>query len=276
MTTKSKSHAPWKHGPPEPAAIGYIKDDSITFDTSHAPWMKIALQECGKKIKENEDYDSFAKLWYTSLVQHETEHHFLSESLQGPTLSVTTGGKTDSVLVMPGLKERHPLLKAVLNDEVGRNLKAKNPEINKYFTHLRTDPDRDRKGRTWGISPVNRGAQSWGVTAWCAAFVNWCLQQAGAPHLGMATAASWLKFGTPLAKPVYGCVTIVPPAKSTGSTTGHVAFYMETKGDMIGLLGGNQSDQVKLSYFHKVLGYRWPTAFNYYLLDRERRGSAVV
>lgn len=164
----------------------------------------------------------------------------------------------------------------VLNDEMGRNLKAKNPEINKYFTDLRTDPDRDHKGRTWAVDSVAHGGREWGVTAWCAAFVNWCLQQAGSPHLGMATAASWLKFGTPLAKPVYGCVTIVPPAKSTGSTTGHVAFYMETKGDWIGLLGGNQSDRVKLSHFHRVLGYRWPTAFNYYLLDKGRSGSAVV
>lgn len=276
MTTKSKIHAPAKHGPPEPTAPAYYKDDSINIDTSQTPWMDIARKELNKKIKENEDYDSFASLWYTSIVQHETEHHFLSESLQADSLSPVAEGETNFSLTMPGIKERHPLLKAVLDDARGPGLKAKNPEINKYFNGLRTDPDRDRKGRTWGVAPVTRGKRDWGVTAWCAAFVNWCLMQAGAPHLGIATAASWLKFGTPLATPAYGCVTIVPPAKSTGSTTGHVAFYVETKGDWIVLLGGNQSDQVKLSHFHKVLGYRWPTAFNHYLLDKGRGASAAA
>lgn len=276
MATKSKAQGRGKDGPPEPTTPGDIKDDSISVDTSQAPWMEIALRERNKKIKENEDYDSFAKLWYTSLVQHETERHFQVESLRPPVFSVTVGGKADSPPSTPVLGRRHPLLKAVLDSEMGPSLQARNPEINKYFGDLKTDPDRDPKGRTWAVNPVNRGTHNWAVTAWCAAFVNWCLEQAGAPHLGMATAISWLKFGTPLARPVYGCVAIVPPSKSTGSSTGHVAFYVETRGNMIGLLGGNQGDAVSISYFHRVLGYRWPSSFNYYLLDRGRTGKAIV
>jgi hypothetical protein len=65
-------------------------------------------------------------------------------------------------------------------------------------------------------------------------------------------------------------VTIIPPSKSTGSTTGHVAFYTGVKGDNIQLVGGNQGDKVSEmeAQADRVLGYRWPTAFNYFLLDR--------
>lgn len=249
MPAKTKQKSSVKPDVPQPMTPAYYKDDSIAVDTSQAPWMDIAKQELGKDIKVNEDYDSFAKRWYVSITEHEREAGYVP------------------------LADRQYLLKAILDDKLGQNLRNLNPEITKYFGNLKTDPDLDRKGRSWNVSPVERGSDGWRVTAWCAAFVNWCLQQAGAPHLGCATAASWLKLGTPLPSPKYGCVTIVPPAKSTGSTTGHVAFYVETKGKNVGLLGGNQSHQVKISYFSHVLGYRWPTAFNYYLLDRT---SAVV
>jgi uncharacterized protein (TIGR02594 family) len=107
-----------------------------------------------------------------------------------------------------------------------------------------------------------------GVTAWCAAFVNWCLRQAGAPYLNYATAKSWLGFGHPVAFPVYGCVTIIKPSSSTGSTTGHVAFFVRHRGDRIVLLGGNQSDQVRESSYPESWvqkdGYRWPTSMDDY------------
>jgi len=249
MPGTSKPKAPAKVGPPEPMAPAYYKDDSITFDTSNAPWMEFAQKEMGKNIKANGDYDSFAKLFYISITQHQREAH-----------------------VAPA--DRQYLLKSILDQKVGENLKDRNPEIAKYFGDIKTDPALDRKGRSWNVSPVEHDASSWSVTAWCAAFVNWCLKQAGSPHLGYATAASWLRFGTPLPGPKYGCVTIVPPANSTGSTTGHVAFYVETKGKYVALLGGNQGHEVNISHFGRVLGYRWPTEFNYYLLDK--RASAVV
>lgn len=75
--------------------------------------------------------------------------------------------------------------------------------------------------------------------------------------------------------PEYGCITVIPPSSSTGSTTGHVAFYTGTRGDKIVLVGGNQSDTVSEmeAQANRVLGYRWPTEFNHFLLDRR---SAVV
>ncbi|MGH7471914.1 MAG: hypothetical protein ACRENP_28515 [Longimicrobiales bacterium] len=62
-------------------------------------------------------------------------------------------------------------------------------------------------------------------------------------------------------------LAVVNPSSSTGSTTGHVRFFVETKGNNIELLGGNQGDKVSIAPFKQstVLGYRWPTTINHYL-----------
>jgi uncharacterized protein (TIGR02594 family) len=251
--------------PAVPMAPAYMKTDSIQVDTSKAPWMTFALSELKKKVKEHEDYDSFAKLIYLSAVQQHSSARLLGGELSGSAFQHTT-------------QRRSYLLEGVAQSQMGEPLKRQNPEIVKYFDGVKTDPTRDpkSKGRSWDIAPVNQdGTGNWQVTAWCAAFVNWCLKQAGSPHLGYATAEAWLRFGTPLPTPTYGCVTIIPPSKSTGSTTGHVAFYTGVKGDNIQLVGGNQGDKVSEmeAQADRVLGYRWPTAFNYFLLDR---GSALA
>jgi uncharacterized protein (TIGR02594 family) len=236
--------------------------------------MDFAWDQEGKKIREHPDYESFERLWYLSIALHDSERTLTKDlGLSGPLID-----QKDKAMpgLLPGYRERNYLLKPLLDAAAGKRLEAMNPEIKKYFDGVRTDPERDKKGRSWGVVSVSRGAVEWYVTPWCAAFVNWCLKQAQEPHLGMATAISWLRFGTPLPTPVYGCVTIVPPSKSTGSTTGHVAFFLEMKGDQVVLLGGNQSDQVKTSDYSKVLGYRWPSKFNYYLLDKGPRSPGPL
>ena len=91
---------------------------------------------------------------------------------------------------------------------------------------------------------------------WCSAFMNWCQWHSGAEITRSAAARSWLKWGNPLDKPVEGCVTIL--SRPPNPTSGHVAFFVRQQGDMVLLLGGNQRDQVKESWFHasSVLGYR--------------------
>ncbi len=128
MTSKLKPKALRKSGPPEPNDPAYYKDDSISVDTSQAPWMDVAWQECDKKIKENEDYESFASLWYTSIVQHESEHHFLSEDLKADSVVPAITDKSDSPFMKPGLKEHHTLLKAVLDAERGPSLRTRIPK----------------------------------------------------------------------------------------------------------------------------------------------------
>lgn len=93
---------------------------------------------------------------------------------------------------------------------------------------------------------------------WCSSFVNWCMREAGKTGTGSAAARSWLNWGRKLDAPIVGCITVLKRAGSPSN--GHVAFYVAEAGSNIRLLGGNQSDQVKISSFPKsmLLSYRWP------------------
>jgi uncharacterized protein (TIGR02594 family) len=98
------------------------------------------------------------------------------------------------------------------------------------------------------------------AVAWCSAFVNWCMREANiSPRTNSASARSWLNWGQTLANPRKGCVTVL--RRGNNPAQGHVAFYVGEGTGQIRLLGGNQSDQVKVSQFPKsmVLGYRWPS-----------------
>jgi len=104
---------------------------------------------------------------------------------------------------------------------------------------------------------------------WCASFVNWCLKSAGIKGTNSAAAASFIKWGTKLDQPKAGAITVIRQKfkggdKATGSASGnHVGFFKKIEGGRIYLLGGNQSDQVKVSSFglgsYEVVAYRWPT-----------------
>jgi len=98
---------------------------------------------------------------------------------------------------------------------------------------------------------------------WCAAFVNFCLTQAGYKGTHSARARSFLTWGKGLKDPVLGCIVIL--ARGTNRAQGHVGFYagrsLET--GFIKILGGNQGDAVSIVEFHKgrVLAYRAPRDF---------------
>ncbi len=88
-------------------------------------------------------------------------------------------------------------------------------------------------------------------TPWCSAFVNWCIEQAGLKGTQSASSRSWLAWGQEINQPRLGCIVIC---------RGHVGFYYQEEKGRILLLGGNQSNQVKISPYskNKILGYRWP------------------
>ncbi len=97
--------------------------------------------------------------------------------------------------------------------------------------------------------------------AWCSAFVNWSLQQAGYGGTNSAAAKSWLRWreGKAINTPRTGCIVIFD--RGTQPWQGHVAFYVGENGsEHIYVLGGNQSNQVKISSYRKrkIVGYRWP------------------
>jgi len=96
--------------------------------------------------------------------------------------------------------------------------------------------------------------------AWCSSFANWVVKRAGLPATGSAAARSWLKWGEPCEMPVPGCVVVFSRPPLPGS--GHVAFFVRRLGDMVFVLGGNQSNKVCVLPYpvKRLLGYRMPTA----------------
>ncbi len=261
----------------------YIKSDEIRLDTSQAPWMDIAKAEMGKKVRELAANDSFINEMRKELTRSEK----LSQEIAALDEKIGSLGKSSQLLGTQSDPYDPSRYKSLFNPGTLPNpahgalgkmeadrLKEKNPEIVKYFADVKTDPVRDKKGRSWELAPTYEAKGKGEITAWCAAFVNWCLGEAGAPRLGYATADSWLKFGTPVAHPVYGCIVVIKPSKDTGSTTGHVAFYVEHQGTKVMMLGGNQNDRVWIDGYEesRLLGYRWPTKIDHYLLA----GNGVV
>ena len=90
---------------------------------------------------------------------------------------------------------------------------------------------------------------------WCAAFVGWCLKQAGLVGTGLLTARSYSRWGD-ACKPKMGCIVVLKRGKSKWQ--GHVGFLIKKTSRFVYILGGNQNNQVKISryYLKDVLDYR--------------------
>lgn len=93
--------------------------------------------------------------------------------------------------------------------------------------------------------------------AWCSAFFNAMQKRAGLPFTGKLNARSWLKVGEKLETPELGCAVIFW-RKGRSSPYGHIAYFVRETTNYIYVLGGNQSNQVKISAYHKsrLLEYR--------------------
>lgn len=101
-------------------------------------------------------------------------------------------------------------------------------------------------------------AQYHDETAWCAAFVGWCLEKSGIEPSRKAKARSYVTWGAELEQPELGCVVVL--TRGTNPNQGHVGFYVGEDGSDILLLGGNQNNAVSIAPYAKlrVLSYRWP------------------
>lgn len=96
--------------------------------------------------------------------------------------------------------------------------------------------------------------------SWCAAFANYCLETAGFAGTKSPAARSFLKWGLPMEKPERGCIVVFWRG-DPNSWQGHVGFFIsEDQNGNLRVLGGNQSDSVRISTYTKsrLLGYRWP------------------
>lgn len=96
--------------------------------------------------------------------------------------------------------------------------------------------------------------------AWCAAFAGSMLKRSGYQIPAGVEAVRARGYGAPVAlkvtEPRYGDIVLIgkPGAIS------HVTFYVEDAGDWVKCLGGNQSNQVKVSKYRKtgIEGYYRP------------------
>lgn len=92
---------------------------------------------------------------------------------------------------------------------------------------------------------------------WCATFVSAVLEISGVPSTRSAWARSYVAWGVKLGGPAVGCIVVF----ERGPSSGHVGFVVgrDERGNLV-VLGGNQSDMVKVSPFSlgRVLSYRWP------------------
>lgn len=85
------------------------------------------------------------------------------------------------------------------------------------------------------------------TTAWCAAFMNYCLMMAStgkamhknaSPRTKSATALSFKDWGSSTDTPQPGDIVVFKNVKSPGN--GHVGFFMADQDDKVLVLGGNQ------------------------------------
>lgn len=96
---------------------------------------------------------------------------------------------------------------------------------------------------------------------WCSAFVNWCMLESGYTPTYSAMARSWLNWGVEV-EARHGAIVVLQRGQS--AVKGHVGFFLNQVGNEIRVLGGNQSDSVRISNYPaaRVLGYRWPSISN--------------
>ncbi len=107
---------------------------------------------------------------------------------------------------------------------------------------------------------VGHGGVAHDEVAWCAAFLGSCLERAGEKSTRSLMARSYLKWGEPLAEPQLGAIAVL--SRGANQALGHVGFVVRADEQALYLLGGNQSNQVKISRFDRsrLLGFRWPVS----------------
>ena len=108
--------------------------------------------------------------------------------------------------------------------------------------------DRELLKDRMGVDPVR--------TQWCAAFVNYVLNDHGIPgseavSSNPLTARSFIYWGSYVISPEFGDIVVFP--RGNQGWQGHVGFYIETVQvdgiDYYVILGGNQDDKVSYDLY---------------------------
>lgn len=94
--------------------------------------------------------------------------------------------------------------------------------------------------------------------SWCSLILLYiCEEVLGIESSHSAMARSWLSVGESISNPVAGDLVVFWRG-SVDSKNGHVSIYLREDQNYIHCLGGNQSNEVKVSKYSKsrLLGYR--------------------
>jgi uncharacterized protein (TIGR02594 family) len=97
---------------------------------------------------------------------------------------------------------------------------------------------------------------------WCAAFVSWCLKQAGLeiPKPATGLARSFLNWGKEIPKFKLGCIAVL--RRGQLGWQGHVCFPLDfnRSDNMLYCLGGNQSNRVSIEAYSisRLISFRVP------------------
>ena len=93
--------------------------------------------------------------------------------------------------------------------------------------------------------------------AWCSTYLCYKAEELNYFHPNAANARSWLDIGLEVNFPQKGDVVVLW-RESRESWKGHVGLFVREDKDYVWLLGGNQSNEVRISKYPKyiVLGYR--------------------
>jgi uncharacterized protein (TIGR02594 family) len=137
---------------------------------------------------------------------------------------------------------------------------------------VREIPGRRDNPRIVLYHSTTRGGAASDETAWCASFVNYCVEQAGLQGTDSKAALSWENWGHAAASAGEGDIAVFRrrAGNSSGEIKGgHVGFLAgsDDGGAMLPLLGGNQSQSVRIQSYPRdgVLG-----SFHYKLLSIRR------
>lgn len=94
--------------------------------------------------------------------------------------------------------------------------------------------------------------------AWCSDFACFSFESVGIRSTRNAMALSWKDWGIPLEVPIVGAVLVF----DHGGGKGHVTFFVgHTRARLLGGLGGNQSNSVKVSAYgpERLVAIRYPS-----------------
>ncbi len=84
------------------------------------------------------------------------------------------------------------------------------------------------------------------AVAWCASFVNFCVEAAGVRGTRSKAARAWLDWGVDAGDFIPGCIVVL---RRGSPPKGHVGFFAGFESGRIKLLGGNQGNQVAVASF---------------------------